>query len=181
MTDIKIENIVAYAQIADGLDIVKLSVVSPMFKYSPDEFSGLTIKFDIPKTAVLILPSGKAICTGATNIEDVNRSIKNVIDKIQRAGLKVNCNPKIETRNVIVSSDFEKELHLSSISKGLILEHVSYEPENFPGLIYKMDELGAILILFNSGKIVSTGAKNYENASKAIETMKDKLLSIGAL
>jgi transcription initiation factor TFIID TATA-box-binding protein len=62
-----------------------------------------------------------------------------------------------------------------------MLENTSYEPDQFPGLVYNIEELGAILLVFSTGKIVCTGVKNFEDASKAIEIMKDKILSIGAL
>ena len=181
MIDIKIENIIAYAQIADSFNIEKLSEMIPDFKYNPDEFSGATYKQDDPKTAVLILADGKVICTGAKTIEDTKISINKVISKIKSTGIKVKTKPKIDTQNIIAHIDVNKELHLSSISNGLLLENVSYKPEEFPGLIYQMDDLGVVLLLFSSGKIVCTGAKNLEDTSKALETMKEKLLSIGAL
>jgi transcription initiation factor TFIID TATA-box-binding protein len=181
MADMKIENIIAYAQIADNLDIMKLSESSTDFKYNPDEFNGLTLKFDFPKTAILILTTGKAICTGATNMNEVETSFKRLINKIKNVGLEIKAKPIIETQNVIVSTDLEKDLNLSSISKGLLLENVSYEPDKFPGLIYKIDDFGAILVLFSSGKIVCTGGKNMDNASKAIKMMKVKLSSLGAI
>ena len=181
MTNVTIENIVTYAQIADGLDIDKIAEKLPEFKYNPAEFSGLTIKLDDPKTAVLILSSGKAICTGAKKIEDAETSIKQTVSKIRKIKVKVKKTINIETQNIVVSTDLKKELHLSSISSGLLLDHVDYEPKHFPGLIYNMDDIGASLILFSSGKIVCTGTKNIEDAKNAIEMMKEKLSSIGAL
>jgi len=181
MTNLTIENIVAHAKIADSININKLAEKDSDFKYNPNEFSGLTLKLDEPKTAVLLLPNGKAICTGAKRMEDVETAIKNVTNKIKRAGIKVKTKPKVETTNITVSLDLKKELHLASISKGLMLENVNYEPEEFPGLIYKMDDLEVILLLFSSGKIVCTGASTTEDASKAIELMKEKLSSLGAL
>ena len=181
MTDIKIENIIAYAQIADSFNIEKLSEMIPDFLYNPDEFSGATLKIEHPKSAILILANGKAICTGAKTIEDAEKSINIAINKIGLTGVKVNTNPQLITQNIIAHIDVNKELHLSSISTGLLLEKVSYKPEEFPGLVYQMDDLGVVLLLFSSGKIVCTGAKNIEDASKALEMMKEKLSSIGAL
>ena len=181
MTDIKIENIIAYAQIADSFNIEKLSEMIPDFLYNPDEFSGATFKIKEPKTAVLILDNGKAICTGAKTIKDAEKSIKKVINKIRLTGVTVNTKPQLITQNIIAHIDVNKELHLSSISTGLLLENVSYKPEEFPGLVYQMDDLGVVILLFSSGKIVCTGAKNIEDASKALEMMKEKLSSIGAL
>lgn len=181
MTDITIENIVAYAQISNGLDIEQIAEKLPEFKYNPDEFSGLTLKIDEPKTAVLILPSGKTICTGAKKIEDAKTSIKKMENKLLKAKIKVKKKYKVEIQNIIASTDLKKELELSSISKNLLLDKVDYEPEQFPGLIYKMDDNGVLLLLFSSGKIVCTGAKNLKAASNAIETIKEKLTSLGVL
>ena len=116
MTDIKIENIVAYAQISNDLDIEKIAEKIPEFKYNPDEFSGLTLKIDDPKTAVLILPSGKTICTGAKKIEDAKNVIKKLEDKLIKAKIKVKKKYKItdkgkeELRNVL-DSNIQPSVH----------------------------------------------------------------------
>ena len=181
MSEITIENIVSYAQVANGLDIEKIAEKLPEFSYSPSEFLGLTLKLDAPKTAVLLLPSGKAVCTGAKKIEDAESSISQLIDKVKKAKIKTNKDIEVKLQNIVVSANFEKELHLSSISKGLLFDRVDYDPKYFPGLIYKMEDIGASVILFSSGKVVCTGAKSIEDASSAIETIKEKLLSLGAL
>ena len=181
MSEVKVENIVAYAQIADGLDIEQIVEKIPEFNYNPNEFTGLTIKLDEPKTAVLILPGGKAICTGAKKIEDAETSIKKVINQIKKKKIDVRKKIEVEVQTIVVSIDLKKELHLSSISSGLVLDHVEYEPKKFPGLIYRIRDIGTTLIVFSSGKIVCTGAKTIEDAANAIEMMKEKLSSIGAL
>ena len=181
MTEITIENIVAYAQISNDLDLEQLAEKLPEFKYNPEEFQGLTLKLDYPKSAVLILSSGKAICTGAKKIEDAETAIKKIVDKLTDIKIKVKKKFNLEIQNIVCSINTKLELDLDSISKGLLLDHVDYEPKQFPGLIYKMDDIGVLLLLFSSGKIVCTGAKTIEEASNAIEKMKEKLTSIGAL
>lgn len=181
MLNIKIENIITFAELADGFDIDKLANEIPEFVLNRDDFPGLTLKLDEPKTAILVLPSGKVICTGAKNIEDTENSLKIFINKLKKREIKYKPKPKFMIQNVIASFVFEKELHLSSISTCLLLENVCYEPDNFPGLIYKINEIGAEVILFSSGKIVCTGTNNIEDTYKTIEIMKEKLLSIGAL
>jgi len=181
MKGIKIENIVANAQLTDEFNIENLVEKIPELIYNPDDFKGATYKLDDPKTAVLILPNGKAICTGAINIEEVHESIRRLTEKIINVGVQVNSNPRIEIQNIVVSTDTNKDLDLSSLSKSLLLKNVNYEPDQFPGLIYNMGDIGAILLIFSSGKIVCTGAKNFDDVSKAIETMKEKLTSFGAI
>jgi transcription initiation factor TFIID TATA-box-binding protein len=181
MQNIKIENIIAFVELVDDLDIDKLSENSPEFILNRNEFPGLTLKLDELKTCILILQIGKIICTGAKNIENAEKSLNIVINKLKEKKIKIKIRQKIKIQNVIVSSDFKKELNLSLISKSFLLENISYEPDSFPGLIYKINEIGGVILLFSSGKIVCTGANNIEDASKAIEIMKEKLLSIGAL
>lgn len=181
MSDVKVENIVTYAQIADGLNIEQIVEKIPEFNYNPNEFAGLTIKLEDPKTAVLILPGGKAICTGAKSVEDAEASIKKIVSQMKKKKIELNKNVEIRVQSIVVSIDLKKELHLSSISSGLVLEHVEYEPKQFPGLIYRMNDIGATLIVFSSGKIVCTGTKTIDDATNAIKLVKEKLSSIGAL
>ena len=181
MTDIKVENIVAHAQISNKIDITKIAEKLPEFTYDPDKFSGITYKMESPKTAILLLPSGKAVCTGAKTVEEVEDALDKFIDKIESVKIKLKKEIDIEIKNIVLSTDLHKTLHLSSISTGLIMEKVDYEPSQFPGIIYRMDEFGAICLIFSSGKIVCTGADDLEKATNAIEVMKEKLSQLGAL
>jgi transcription initiation factor TFIID TATA-box-binding protein len=179
MTYITVENIIANAKIADELDIHRIAEKVPGFMYDPTEFLGLTLKLDKPNVAILLLPNGKVICTGAKKIEDIEYSLKEVVNKIKSIGVKTKIKTNIEIQNIVASFNLEKELNLSIISKALMLENTSNEPDQFPGLVYNMEDLGAILLIFSTGKIVCTGVKNFEDASKAIEIMKEKISSIG--
>ena len=178
MTNITVENIIAYSKIADALDIEKISEKAPGFMYDPNEFTGLTIKLNAPNVAILLFPDGKAICTGAKNLDDIDFSIKEVVNKLRRIGIKIKSKTDIEIQNIIASFDLGKELNLSSISKALNIENTSIEQDKFPGLVYKMDELGATLLIFSSGKIVCIGVKKLEDASKAIEILKEKISTL---
>ncbi len=181
MSNITVENIIAFVKVADELDIHKIAEKVPGFMYDPTEFLGLTLKLDSPNVAILLLPNGKVICTGAKKIEDIEYSIKEVVKKIKIIGAKIKSKMDIEIQNIIATTDLKKELNLDSISKGLMLENSGYEHDQIPGLVYKMDDIGAILLIFSSGKIVCTGVKNLEDASKAIERIKEKISSIEVL
>ena len=181
MDSIIIENIIAYTQLSDSFDIEDMVEKLPEFYYNPEDFVGLTFKLEDPKTAILLLPNGRAICTGAISMDEVETSLIKVIEKITNAGIKINTNPFIEIQNIIISTNVNKELNLDSISRGLLLKNINYEPDQFPGLIYNMDDIGVLLLIFSSGKIVCTGAKKFEDASKAIEMMEEKLSSLGAI
>jgi len=181
MSDIIIENIVSTTQLTAELDIQQLSDKIQDSEYDTNEFSGLVLHFSEPKTVALLFPSGKVICTGAKNIEDTNDLISKVIRKIQDSGVSVLQKVALEIQNIVVSLDLGTELNLTSIANNLLLENVEYNTYQFPGLIYKMEGLGTTLILFKSGKIVCTGVKKLEDATASINTIKDKLSSIGVL
>ena len=83
MTKVVVENIVASAVISAGFKVDQLAEKVINFKYSPDEFEGLTMKLDDPKTAILLFPSGKVICTGAKTLDEVDESIKKTISNIR--------------------------------------------------------------------------------------------------
>lgn len=181
MTTPTIENIVASAQISNSFDIPMLAEKIPKSSYNPDEFNGLTIKYESPKIAVLILSNGKLITTGGKNPEEIKNTIENTISKIKEAGFDVKQKYKINYENIVASTDLKKPLDLEKISKGLPIQNITYEPLEFPGVIYKADDYNSILLIFSSGKIVCTGAKKIEDISKAIDMVKEKLTSIGAL
>ena len=181
MADINIENIVVSTQIADSLDVDKLSENIPDSKYNPDEFPGLILRFKEPKTAALIFSSGKVICTGAKNMDEANNTINNLIAKIKGLGISVNNKPEVRIQNVVASSDFKKDLQLKLLAEALMSDDVEYEPEQFPGLVYRMDNLGVVLLIFSSGKLVCTGAEKIEDVNNAIDAIEDKLKSLGVL
>ncbi len=181
MADIIIENIVATTQIAEELDIEYLADALQDSKYDPEEFSGLSIHFNEPKAVAFIFSNGKITCTGAKNIDDIEDLIIKTINKIEDAGISVMDEPEVEIQNIVASLDLKKELNLVNIVKNPLLENVEYEPEKFPGLVYRMDGSSVTLLIFGSGKIVCTGAEKLEDASDAINTIEDKLTSMGVL
>ena len=181
MADIIIENIVATTQIAEELDIEYLADALQDSKYDPEEFSGLSIHFNEPKAVAFIFSNGKITCTGAKSIDDIEDLIIKTINKIEDAGISVMDEPEVEIQNIVASSDIKKELNLANIAKNPLLENVEYDPEQFPGLVYRTDDPNMVLLIFGSGKIVCTGAKKLEDASNAINTIEDKLRSMGIL
>ena len=181
MTDVIIENIVASAKISDNFDIKILAENMPGSSYNPDDFDGLTIKFTEPKVAVLILSDGKVICTGAKNRNHVDEAIKKTVEKVKNAGSETKKGYKIKLENIVASADLKKGLDLEQASRDLPQKNVTYYPKDFPGVIYKANDFNAILLLFSSGRVVSTGAKTLDDASKSIDMIEEKLTSLGVL
>lgn len=181
MIEVKIENIVASTSFADKLDLDVIAQSLDEAEYEPEQFPGLVYRLNNPKTATLLFRSGKANCTGAKTIEDVKTAVNIIGEKLEKMGVKVNKNLEIVIQNMVATADLGGELNLSEVAISLGLENVEYEPEQFPGLVYRIKEPCVAMLLFGSGKIVCAGARKIEDVSLAVDNLSKELSSLGLL
>ncbi|MDX1534973.1 MAG: TATA-box-binding protein [Thermoplasmata archaeon] len=181
MAKIKIENVVASTSLGGELDLQAIALALGGAEYEPEQFPGLIYRLKEPKTATLLFRSGKVVCTGAKSLEDVRTAIQTVAKQIEEAGIKINRNPDIDVQNIVPSSDLEQENNLNRIAISLGLARVDYEPEQFPGLVYRLDEPKVVVLLFGSGKLVCTGARQPSDVERAVERITEELQAAGLL
>ncbi len=178
---IQVENVVASTDIGQELDLETLAHDLVPSDYNPDNFPGLVYRMQDPKAAALIFRSGKLVCTGAQSVDDVTAAIDLVFAEIRDLGVETVESPNIEVQNIVSSADLGHTLNLNAIAIGLGLEHVEYEPEQFPGLVYRLDEPSVVVLLFGSGKLVITGGKELADAAGALEAVEERLTELGLL
>lgn len=181
MIEVTVENIVASTSFADKLDLDIIAKSIEETEYEPEQFPGLVYRLNDPKTATLLFRSGKANCTGAKKVEDVHKTIDIIAGKLKRLGVDVYDNLKIVIQNMVAVGDLGGELDLVEASMALGLENIEYEPEQFPGMVYKLKEPKVAMLIFNSGKIVCVGARSTEDISKAVEKLSEELNSLGLI
>ena len=181
MIEVKVENIVASTIFAEKLDLDVIATSLEEAEYEPEQFPGLVYRLSSPKTATLLFRSGKANCTGAKNIEDVRKTVDIIADKLKKLGVKVHKDLDIIVQNMVATADLGGELNLDEVAVAFGLENVEYEPEQFPGLVYRVKEPKVVMLLFGSGKIVCTGGRNTEDVSIAVQNLSEKLNSMGLL
>ena len=172
---IKIENVVASTAIGQEIDLKSLTIAMEGADYDPEQFPGLVYRTKDPKTAALIFRSGKIVCTGAKSIDDVSLGLKKLFKKMGEVGIKVAGTPEITVQNIVASADLASVLNLNAIAIGLGLENIEYEPEQFPGLVYRIDKPKVVVLLFGSGKLVVTGGKKPKDAEEAVERIVREL------
>ncbi len=177
--DIRIENVVASVSLGINIPLEEIVSMLDTTEYEPEQFPGLVYRLQKPKAAALIFSSGKIVCTGARSVEDVEVVFKKIISMIRKAGIKVPRNYKINVENIVASAKLPSTLNLDLIA--FELENSEYEPEQFPGLVYRMDKPKVAFLLFGSGKIVCTGARKIEDVRAAINALYKKLKELGAL
>lgn len=176
---IRIENIVASASLGVVVPLEKIVSKMEGMEYEPEQFPGLVYRMTDPKAAALIFGSGKIVCTGARSLEDVKEVFRKVVLIIKKTGAKIPKDYKFQVENIVSSAKLDAKLNLDTIAFNL--ENSEYEPEQFPGLVYRMLDPKVAFLLFGSGKIVITGARSVKDVNIAVEKVSKKLKSIGAL
>jgi transcription initiation factor TFIID TATA-box-binding protein len=174
---INIENVVASTGIGQELDLQSVAMDLEGADYDPEQFPGLVYRTQEPKSAALIFRSGKIVCTGAKSTDDVHQSLRIVFDKLRDLNIQVDEEPEIIVQNIVTSADLGRNLNLNAIAIGLGLENI----EQFPGLVYRLDEPDVVALLFGSGKLVITGGKQPEDAEKAVDKIVSRLEDLGLL
>ena len=176
---IRVENIVASANLQVDVPLEKIVSKLEGMEYEPEQFPGLVYRLTSPKAAALIFGSGKIVCTGARSLEDVHEVFKKVVKIVEKADVKVPKGYKVQVENIVASAKLDSRLNLDTIAFNL--ENSEYEPEQFPGLVYRMTDPKVAFLLFGSGKIVCTGARSVKDVGIAVEKVSRKLKSIGAV
>lgn len=174
-TSLKIQNIVATTSLGKEVPLTKLAKTIITTTYNPETFPGLILRVKKPKSAVLVFASGNLVCTGTKSILQVKQVIEQVIKTLKKINIKVTGKPKITVQNIVASGSINISLNLNFLA--LELENTEYEPEQFPGLVYKLIEPNATFLLFSNGKLVCTGTKNNQqledSMKQLIKTIKE--------
>ncbi len=181
MAKIKIENVVASTSLGRELDLPAIVKKLKGAEYEPARFPGLVYRMTSPKAATLLFRSGKVVCTGAKSLEEVRLALEHLVRDIAATGVSVGNKLDITVQNIVASADLGSVINLNAIAISLSLEKVEYEPEQFPGLVYRIDKPKVVVLLFGSGKMVCTGARKVEDVEQAVERITKELRDAGLL
>ncbi|MEB3780775.1 MAG: TATA-box-binding protein [Desulfurococcales archaeon] len=162
-----IENIVATVILEHPLDLNLIETRIPDVDYNPDQFPGLVYRIQNPKVTALIFKSGKMVITGAKSIRQLVHAVKKILKVLMNHGIPIHGKPQIQIQNIVASANLHVLIDLEKAA--FVLEKSMYEPEQFPGLIYRMSKPRVVLLIFSSGKMVITGAKREEEVTQAVE------------
>ena len=136
-------------------------------RYNPEQFPGLILKIKDPKISSLVFSSGKLVITGAKSTEMIYEGVTKIINILKNLGTVIESEPEIIVQNIVASGNFNnRKINLELAA--MWLDKSMYEPEQFPGLIYRLDVPKTVLLLFQSGNLVCTGAKNEKQVHEAV-------------
>lgn len=176
--DYKIENVVAtvVVDITEKIDLIQIARKHAEVEYNPERFPGLVMRIEKPRATILIFSTGKMVVTGLRKATEAPRVVEKVVKNIKKAGIKVT-NPVITIQNIVASGDLHTNIDLNMAA--IVMEYAMYEPEVFPGLIYRMQDPKTVFLIFSTGRIVCTGAKKKEIVREAVKKLNKEVRELG--
>ncbi|MDD1657700.1 MAG: TATA-box-binding protein [Methanomicrobiales archaeon] len=178
---LKIENIVASAKVSDFLDLPTLASKIKDAEYNKKRFPGVVLRMQDPKIAALVFGSGKVVLTGAKSIDSLSRGLEILGNQLRALNISIPDSLTYKIQNIVTSADLGAPINLNKIAVGFNLEMIEYEPEQFPGLVYRLEEPKVVVLLFGSGKLIITGGKQPDDAKKAVQKILSDLKNLGLI
>ncbi|KAL3525334.1 hypothetical protein ACH5RR_013706 [Cinchona calisaya] len=165
-----LQNIVSTVNLNCKLDLKAIALRARNSEYNPKRFSAVIMRIREPKTTALIFATGKIVCTGAKTEAQSKLALRKYAKIIEKCGLGGVQFSDFKIQNIVASADLKFPIRLEylAVAHGAF---VSYDPELFPGLIYRMKNPNVVLLIFASGKIVLTGAKLRDDTYKAFKNI----------
>ncbi|GAB1861483.1 TATA-box-binding protein [Camponotus japonicus] len=179
-----LQNVVSTANLGTELKLNYINIRTRNSEYNPARFTGLIMRIRNPRATALIFSSGKLVCTGAKSENDSFLAAKKFARIIQKLGFPVKfMSDSFKVQNIVATCDVKFPIKLENLYR----EHsqlCSYEPELYPGLIYRVyipiknSTLisKVVLLIFVNGKVVLTGAKNIDELRNALNLMYPVLM-----
>tara|TARA_Y100000389_G_scaffold205136_2_gene263850 strand:- start:8307 stop:8873 length:567 start_codon:yes stop_codon:yes gene_type:complete len=181
---VNIVNIVASTRYSNFIDVNEVADLLNI-DYEQEQFPGMVYRVKTPKVCILLFRSGKAVATGAKTIEDIHTAFKQLRNDLVSNDFEIwneeDCD--IIMHNIVTTCDISdimnnNKLNLSNLMIRLPFEKTEYEPEQFPGLIYRGSEPQVVYLIFSSGRCVITGSKDFDEAEYAEQVLKQDIKEV---
>jgi len=173
-------NVVGSGSLNAELDLEQVtSDIGSIAEYDPDKYVGMYLRFDDEAPLITLYRTGKYIITGANSEEEVYTIREQFLTLLaNNAMIETPKDEWFRIQNLVCTGELDQSLNLNALAIGLGLEVTEYEPEQFPGLIYRPAEAANVVLLFASGRIVITGSQDIDAAERTFDLVKNKISDI---
>jgi transcription initiation factor TFIID TATA-box-binding protein len=178
---IEVQNVVGSGDLGRELDLAAVARDLPETEYDPEKMPGLLYRPSAAEATVMVFESGNVIVMGSTTSDGTQSAFRECVADLRDLGISLTDLSEIDIQNIVARADFGVEFHLSAVAVGLGLEQVEYEPEQFPGLVYRLGTPEAVVLLFGSGKAVIVGVTERGSIEAAVERVTARLADLGLL
>jgi transcription initiation factor TFIID TATA-box-binding protein len=166
----RIDNVICSFNLRQEVDLKTVAFRARNAEYNPRKVNAVVLRFRSPRATALVYSNGKVMVTGSRSEDEARTACKKaavIVSKCNHPNVRF-ADFKIE--NIVASTDVRYPVRL----EGLAYEHrasCSYEPELFPGLVYRLLEPKISLLIFVSGKVVITGGRNRDDIITAFKSI----------
>lgn len=176
MSELTIVSIVGTGSIDKEIDLNALSDDIQVYshEYNPEKSPGILMKFYEEAPSVTIFRTGSILIRGAETKQEVYKNVNLLQETFSSLGIDIS-SPNIKITNIVFTGEISSSINLNELSLQLGLESIEYEPEQFPGLVYRIND--GVILVFSSGKLVLTGYTDLEVAKQAYITLRDIIIN----
>ncbi len=177
MPSINVVNLVVTTDLKYKLPLEKIASTLSNVEYNPEQFPGLVLRIKEPKTSALLFSSGKVVCAGAKSLIDAKKAVSQIKKYLKKVEINICIEPILKIQNLVGSGELGFNINLNVLA--IKLMNTDYEPEQFPGLVYKIKfPFYASFLLFSNGKTVCTGTKSEEEMNLCFEQLIKNLKKV---
>eukprot|EP00906_Rhabdomonas_costata_P007243 RCo010407 len=163
---ITVQNVVCTCSLGTELELREIAVRARNAEYNPKKFGACVMRLRDPKSTALVFHSGKVIVTGAKTVEAAHTAAKKHARIIQKVGIPVQFK-QFQVQNLVACADVRVPIPLEEFQLQFP-NNTHFEPEIFPGLVFRLQQPHCACVLFCSGKVVVTGVKSMGDAEAAL-------------
>lgn len=178
---VEIANVVGSGDLHVELELAALEsdLSTPYLEYDPSNYHGLYVRLEEGGPLITVYRSGKYIISGCGSLEELHDTNSGFLDELSALGIiEEGLETGFTVQNVVCTANLGTEVALNALAIGLGLESTEYEPEQFPGLIYRPESVPAVMLVFANGKVVITGCRTVDDAEAAFEHLENEAASL---
>ena len=174
---IKIVNVVGSGSLDPEFDLERVAAdIGSIAEYDPGKYPGLYIRFKEDAPLITVYRTGKYIVTGADSEEDAYEMRERFLNLLSENGMiPTSADEWFRIQNLVCTAELGESLNLNALAVGLGLENTEYEPEQFPGVIYRPSGADSVVLLFASGRVVITGSPDLNAAEETFAALQDEV------
>ena len=174
---VEVVNLVGSGSLGVELDLEAIAGdLDAMVDYDPDKYPGAYFRFEDSAPLITLYRTGKYIITGASSEEEVHVLREKFLSMLGDHQILPSANDEwFKFQNYVCMTELGENLNLSALAIGLGLDVTEYEPEQFPGLVYRPAEHDCVLLVFGSGKVIITGATSIQAAEGVFNAFRKQI------
>jgi transcription initiation factor TFIID TATA-box-binding protein len=177
---VEIVNVVGSGSLNVELDLERVANdLGSIAEYDPDKYPGIYLRFGEDDPLITLYRTGKYIVTGADSEEEAQRIRERFLDLLAENEMIAEPDDEwFRIQNLVCTAELGESLNLNALAIGLGLEKTEYEPEQFPGLIYRPSGADSVVLLFASGRVVITGSPELDAAEETFAALQDEVTEL---